>query len=98
MTLYSILINTYTYTYIYIYTYIYTYIHIYIYIHIYTYIYTYIHTYITDTDNISTCCLSQIFFIEFLLYRILLKTFLQIKCTINLGIEQITSMKWLTMK
>ena len=39
-----------------------------------------------------------VFLKSFLLYRILLKIFLQIKCTINLGIEQITSMKWLTMK
>ena len=40
------------------------------------------------------CYLSKIF----LLYRILLKMFLQIQCTINMGIEQITSIKWLTMK
>ena len=39
-----------------------------------------------------------VFLKSFLLYRILLKIFLQIKCTINMGIEQITSIKWLTIK
>ena len=32
------------------------------------------------------------------LYRILLKTFLKIKYTVNMVIEEITSIKWLTMK
>ena len=48
----------------------------------------------TLKTDIWTCCLSQIF----LLYKILQKIFLQIKCIINLGIKQITSMKWLTTK
>ena len=50
---------------------------------IHIYIYIYIHV---------------VFLKSFLLYRILLKIFLQIKCTINMGIEQITSIKWLTIK
>ena len=61
----------YIYIYIYIYLYIYTSIDIYVYMYIYvnTYIYIYIYIYILyiynyflKTDNISTCCLSQIFF------------------------------------
>ena len=43
---------------------------------------------------ISTCCIAQMSS----LYRILLKTFLKIKCTVNMVIEEITSIKWLTMK
>ena len=38
------------------------------------------------------------FLLYLLLCRILLKTFLQIKCTINMCIEQIKSIKRLTMK
>ena len=38
-------------------------------------------------NNSSTCCLSQIWIL-----------FLQIVTTINMGIEQITSLKWLTIK
>ena len=38
------------------------------------------------------------FLLYLLLYRILLKTFLQIKCAINMCIEQIKSIKRLTMK
>ena len=39
-----------------------------------------------------------VFLKSFLRYKFLLKLFLQIKCTADMGIEQITSMKWLTMK
>ena len=39
-----------------------------------------------------------VFVKSFFLYRILLKNVFQIKCTINMCKEQLTSIKWLTMK
>ena len=48
--------------------------------HFVYYGYKYILHNFLETDNISTCCFSEVF----LLCRILLKIFLQIKCTINI--------------
>ena len=80
------------YIYIYIQMYMYRCICIYVYFCKYIYI-IYIYNYFLKTDNISTCCLSHIFFT----LQNFIKSPLQIKRTIDLDIEQITSIKWLTM-
>ena len=67
--------------------YIYIHINIYIYIYIYTY---YIYIYIYRLIRWKKIKLTNVVFLKYFLpYRILLKIFLQIICTINMGIEEI---------